>query len=141
VASELLCPSAQPEIAGAVAIGLVDHEQSPPSVSYLDKPAQITPELLELAQPLRPTELFRFAAPCQGERCSHWSGSDCNLIGGIVKLLPDGQAALPACGIRPDCRWFAQSGTAACLRCPEVITQNQDPSEAMRIAAAPAARP
>src|SRR5437763_115569 len=30
--------------------------------------------------------------------------------------------ALPRCGIRPRCRWFAQNGRAACEVCPLVVT-------------------
>jgi len=29
---------------------------------------------------------------------------------------------LPVCGIRADCRWFAQAGAAACRVCPIVRT-------------------
>jgi hypothetical protein len=37
--------------------------------------------------------------------------------------------ALPACAIRPACRWWQQEGKAACQRCPQVVTQAYAPSE------------
>jgi hypothetical protein len=38
-------------------------------------------------------------------------------------VAPRGDLAeLPECSIRAQCRWFAQSGAAACAACPEVVT-------------------
>ena len=139
--SPLLCPSAQPDTAAAVVLGVVDHEASPPEVQYLDSPMPVTPELLALAGPVRPTEVFRFAASCQQGACSHWSGHDCSLVTRIVKLVPAASLALPPCRIRTDCRWFHQLGREACRRCPSVVTQNQEPSDAMREAATPVKAP
>jgi hypothetical protein len=34
--------------------------------------------------------------------------------------------------IRKDCRWYAQEGGAACLRCPDVTTVNYDLSDKNR---------
>jgi len=133
----LLCPSAQPDMEGARAIGLVDHTGEAPEVSYLEQPVPVSEELLALAHPVKPTELFRFAAPCQTSACSHWDGADCNLVERIVKLLPASSLVLPKCHIRTDCRWYQQEGRAACARCPHVVTQNEDPSVAMREAATP----
>ncbi|NCS45084.1 MAG: nitrogen fixation protein, partial [Microcystis aeruginosa BS11-05] len=36
---------------------------------------------------------------------------------------------LPPCRIRQNCRWWLQEGKAACLRCPQVVTDNYNPSE------------
>ena len=121
--------------------GLVDHARIPPAVRYLEAPAPVTPDLLALSAPLRPTEIFRFAAPCQGGRCCHWSGSDCRLVTRIVELLPEADASLPHCGIRGACRWFEQGGAGACARCAGIVTQNEDPSDSMRLAAAPQGGP
>lgn len=137
VGPPLLCPSAQPDTAAAVVLGVIDHEASPPEVQYLDQPVPVTPELLALAEPVRPTEVFRFAASCQQGACSHWSGHDCSLVTRIVKLVPAASLALPPCRIRTDCRWFHQLAGEACRRCPSVVTQNQEPSDAMREAATP----
>jgi hypothetical protein len=34
--------------------------------------------------------------------------------------------SLPACGIRPTCRWYHQSGAAACAACTIVITRTTE---------------
>jgi len=39
-------------------------------------------------------------------------------------------SALPRCAIRPVCRWFRQEGRAACLRCPQVATEQAQPERA-----------
>ena len=135
--SSKLCPSAQPDLASAIAIGVVDHANESPEVAYLERPLPVSDELLELANPVQPTQVFRFAAPCQTGRCSHWSGTDCKLVTRIVRLVPAVTAELPRCNIRSECRWFAQEGRLACARCPLVVTQNELPSDVMREAAKP----
>ena len=124
-------------MAGARAFGLVDHACDQPTVGYLEETVDVTPALLELAGPLRPTEVFRFAAPCQTDACSHWNGADCRLVERIVELLPSVTLVLPPCQVRADCRWFAQAGRSACTRCPQVVTQDERPSDEMRRAAKP----
>jgi len=136
-ARELQCPSAQPEMAGATAFGIIDHSDEIPLLDYLDQPTPASQELLDLARPLRPTQIFRFAAPCQGDRCGHWSGAACTLVDRITELLPVVSLTLPPCRIRSDCRWFAQRGRNACVRCPQVVTQNEQPTEQMIVAATP----
>jgi len=133
----LLCPSAQPTMESAVAIGVVDRDGGEPEVAYLEKPLPVNDDLLALAGPVRPTEVFRFAAPCQTSACSHWNGEDCKLVDRIVDIIPPASLLLPTCRIRPECRWFAQAGRAACTRCPRVVTQNEWPSDEMRLAATP----
>jgi len=122
---------------GAVAIGVVDHTADAPQVAYLERPLQVTAELLEMAQPLKPTEIFRFVAPCQTDACSHWNGSECELAMRVVQLIPAASLSLPRCHIRTRCRWYTQEGRTACERCPNIVTQNESPSDAMREAATP----
>jgi hypothetical protein len=122
---------------GAIAIGLVDHTDDVPSVAYFERPVAASQELLALSNPLPPTELFRFAAPCETSACSHWNGKSCKLAQRIVHLLPAITADLPKCHIRGSCRWYAQEGRHACFRCPQIVTQNEEPSETMREAALP----
>src|SRR5512137_1457785 len=98
-AHELQCPSAQPEMAGATAFGVIDHSNEIPLLGYLDQPTPASQELLDLARPLRPTQIFRFAAPCQGDRCGHWSGAACTLVDRITELLPVVSLTLPPCRI------------------------------------------
>lgn len=137
---ELLCPSAQPGLVGAVAFGLIDHHAEPPTTGFFEHTVPVTPELLEMAAPLLPTQVFRFSAPCQQQQCSHWQ-CECTLIDRIVKLVPVSSLTLPPCPIRAGCRWFAQQGRDACQRCPQVVTQDTRPTEAMAVAAQPPAAP
>lgn len=137
--ADLSCPSAQPEMPGARAFGVVLHHEDT-TVGYLEEAVPVTPELLAMAGGVRPTEVFRIAAPCQTSRCEHWSHEQCSLVDRIVGLVPAASLKLPACAVRKDCRWYAQRGRAACVRCPSVVTQNEWPSETMREAAAPPSR-
>ena len=95
--------------------------------------------MLGLAKPVAPTEVFRFAAPCAGSGCVHFAAgeSKCRLIEKVVRFMPVVGERLPACAIRPSCRWWQQEGRAACLRCPQVVTRNFKPTEAVRQAADP----
>jgi len=136
---DLHCPSAQPDLPGAVAFGLIEHGGEAPTTAYFEEPVPVTSELLDMAAPLRPTEVFRFSAPCQQQRCSHWEGA-CTLVDRIVNLLPVSSLTLPPCQIRADCRWFAEQGRDACRRCPQIITQNTRASELMVQAAEPPSR-
>jgi hypothetical protein len=137
-AGELLCPSAQPEQDGALLHGIVGGTPAEPLVSYLDAPQPVTPELLELAKPVRPTEVFRFAAPCAEGGCQHYDGSRCKLAQKLVRTLPAAVERLPRCRLRPRCRWFAEEGGAACMRCPVVVTLDQRAGADLREAADPA---
>ncbi len=138
-ATPLLCPSAQPEMAGARVFGVMGGTAEQPQLGYLEQAVPTTPDILALAGPVKPTEVFRLAAPCVERACRHFDGRDCGLASRIVQLLSAATEALPPCRIRKDCRWFRQEGGAACLRCPQVITHNCSPSEDMVRAATPAA--
>src|SRR5271154_2375501 len=128
----LLCPSSQPEVEGVRVLGVVQHTASGPEVTYLDQPLFATPDVLAMAAPAQPTEVFRLAAPCQTSRCPHFDGTNCGLAARIVQILPAAVDRLPLCQIRPECRWFRQEGAAACRRCPQISTVNYNPSETMR---------
>jgi hypothetical protein len=109
-----------------------------PRVAYLAEPLAVTEQVLALAGSLAPGEIFRFAAPCAGGACRHFDGSNCRLAARIVTILPPVVDGVPPCPIRPDCRWWEQEGKAACLRCPQVITERYDPPEPIREVADPA---
>jgi hypothetical protein len=111
-----------------------------PRVAYLDEPVPVTSELLELAQPVEPTEVFRFAAPCVESACQHFDGTRCRLVQKIVALKPTAVDSLPVCRLRSRCRWWLEEGRAACFRCPLVVTRDHQPDEAMVVAADPAGR-
>src|SRR5262245_12963775 len=132
-----LCPSAQPEWRESIAIGVVGGTADAPRVSPLTKPQPVTEGLLQLAAPVSPTEVFRFAAPCLCKGCIHFEGDQCHLVERVVALLPEVTQVLPICEIRPNCRWWQQEGAAACFRCPQVVTNNYNPSAQMVKAALP----
>lgn len=135
------CPSASPQAAGGFVFGIVEGTAADPLVSYLAVPLSITDELLSLAEPARPTEVFRFAAPCAAAACSHFDGTHCTLVQRVTSALPEVVGALPACRLRPRCRWWQQEGRAACLRCPQVVTESPNGSETFRQTAIPPGQP
>jgi hypothetical protein len=106
-------------------------------VRPLERPMPVTPELLALTEPVRPTEVFRFAAPCLGAGCSHFADSTCRFAAKVVRMLPSASKRLPDCDTRSRCRWFAQEGGEACRRCPQIVTDGVHPSPELRLAADP----
>jgi hypothetical protein len=132
-----LCPSAQPTMEGALVFAVVDTRIPLPRVGYLVEALRVTDEVLAIAGPIAPAEIFRFGAPCAGRACRHFDGCDCRLATRIVQLLPAVVDVAPPCQLRPDCRWWQQEGKSACLRCPQVITETLDPPELNRLAADP----
>jgi hypothetical protein len=136
--ARLLCPSAQPDWDDAVAIGVIGGSVDEPRVLPLVPSVPVSDEILELAKPVRPTEVFRFAAPCLCNGCQHYNGSKCGLATKIVRFVPSATDELPECDIRQSCRWFAQEGGEACRRCPRIVTDDVLRSASVRRAADPA---
>ena len=124
-----LCPSARPEIAESAVFGVVTGTMEEPRVTYLNQRQPVTDELMALSGSVTPTEVFRIAAPCAGKGCQHFDGTDCRLATRIVQQMSVVAQELPPCSIRRDCRWWQQEGKAACMRCPQVITDNYNASE------------
>ena len=91
-----LCPSAQPHLDGARLFGIVGGTPQEPRVGYLTELLDVTDELLALAGPVGPTEVFRFAAPCAMDGCRHFDGCDCRLARKLVQIVPSAGTALPA---------------------------------------------
>jgi len=127
-----LCPSAQPGMPDCQILGVVQRDGPRPLLLYLKEPLPATNEVLAMASPLKPTEVFRLSAVCAEHRCPHFDGADCRLATRIVELLPPAVDRLPSCNVRRDCRWYSQEGGEACLRCPEVTTVNYDMSDNSR---------
>ena len=121
-----LCPSAQPGMEQCRVLGVVQRGGPTPVLQYLNEHLPATDEVLAMAAPLKPTEVFRLAATCAEHRCPHFDGADCQLAARIVQILPAVVTTLPPCIIRQECRWYSQEGGAACRRCPEVTTVNYD---------------
>lgn len=127
-----LCPSAQPGMDQCRVLGVVQREGPAPMVEYLNRHLPATPEVLAMAAPLKPTEVFRLAATCAEHRCPHFDGADCQLATRIVQILPAVVDSLPPCIIRQECRWYSQEGGAACKRCSEITTVSYDLSPQTR---------
>lgn len=136
-AQKTLCPSARPELPESVVFGVIGGTVDKPHVTYLPQSQPITDDLIAMSAPVTPTEILRTAAPCAALGCQHFDGTDCRLAKRIVEQLPTVSEQLPPCSIRKDCRWWQQEGKAACMRCPQVITDNYSASAQMRQAASP----
>ncbi len=127
-----LCPSAQPGMDRCRVLGVVRQEGSTPILEYLNRLLPATTEILAMAAPLKPTEVFRLAATCAEHKCPHFDGADCQLATRVVQILPAIVDALPPCIIRTECRWYSQEGGAACKRCPAITTVSYDLSPQVR---------
>ena len=124
-----LCPSARPEMTDSVVFGVVGGESVRPRVAYVDELIPVTEEVMALAGPVAPTRILRIGAPCAGHSCRHFDGANCRLATRVVELLHPVVDGLPACQLRPECRWWQQEGKAACVRCPQVVSDLIHPSE------------
>jgi hypothetical protein len=134
---ELLCPSAQPDQPGATVFAVIGGSATEPRAAYLEALQPVTADLLALASPVEPTEVFRIGAPCAGSGCQHFDGSSCTLAARTVEMVDEVSERLPACRIRRRCRWFFEQGPAACRRCPAIVTTNHAPPPSARAAAQP----
>lgn len=123
----LLCPSAQPDQPDARVFGVQtttdDHQRR---VGYLTETMPVTPALLALSGKADAPEVLRIAAPCMNGRCMNYEGGACGLAGRVARMLEPVVGTLPRCAIRPGCRWFREQGPAACVRCPQVVTNSRE---------------
>src|SRR5882672_2577911 len=121
-----LCPSARCE-PGALLLGIV---LPMGRIGYSRERLVINEDFVQVATRGRaPEKRFRFSSPCVQGACKQWNAGRCDVIDEVVAELAPNQGArrLPECAIRPDCRWFLQSGVNACLVCPLVITDRMTP--------------
>jgi hypothetical protein len=132
----VLCPSARPSQRDAGIIGIVLGDVAEPRVAYT--PGVVAPNLSpNLPEGVEPTEVFRFAAPCARAACRHFQESKCQLASKVASNLQAVVSEPPPCAIRLSCRWWQQEGVAACLRCPQIVTDTYRPSELLRQTADP----
>ena len=117
--------------------GVVGGDADTPRVKWLEEPVPVSEEILALTGSVPPTQVLRITAPCQENACCHFNGTDCRLATKLVQLMPAVSDFLPACRIRPDCRWFVQEGKDACARCPQIVTYSVNPTEELSMAATP----
>ena len=118
-----LCPSAR-ALRGARILGVVSDRGQ---VAYLGDAPLVDAKFLENAgrSCANLESRLRFASDCQKGGCLNWTGSKCGLpekIGKDLETMPKEHAALPRCGIRHSCLWFAQEGLSICLKCRHVVT-------------------
>jgi hypothetical protein len=118
------CPSALCE-EDALLLGVVGPDGT---VAYVQPPTRISADFVAQAQALgHPERRFRFSTTCREAACQQWTGTGCGVIDVVIGTRPaelQGKPALPACGIRRTCRWFAQHGAAACAVCPQIVADN-----------------
>jgi hypothetical protein len=116
----VMCPSSKCE-EGAILLGVVMQDGH---VAFPSDRLPIDSTFVQIARRGRsPEKRFRFAGRCVKSACKQWVGSRCSVID---KVMSDSGTSekrlLPECSIRTDCRWFLQSGEAACAVCPLIIT-------------------
>ena len=122
----VLCPSSPCE-AGAILVGIITRDGH---VAFAPDRLDVGEEFVRVAREGRqPERRFRFASPCVRGACCQWTGTRCGVVDQVIADLPtEPTDSLPACSIRPRCRWFAQTGAAACAVCPVVITDLREES-------------
>jgi hypothetical protein len=65
---------------------------------------------------------YRFTGPCVEAQCPQWTGARCGVADALIAhTTVPAPVRIPACRIRRNCRWFDQSGVAACRVCPLVV--------------------
>ena len=117
--SHFLCPSA-PLYAGSKLLGVVNENNE---VDILREPLEVNAAFVEAANKGRVAEeKFRFVNKCVKSGCAQWTGTACSVIQRVLDTMEGAllKDELPACNIRPTCRWFAQEGSKACQVCPMV---------------------
>jgi hypothetical protein len=127
-----LCPSARSDSEGGQAFGVAGGTVDAPKISYFKKAHPSLEFKSRVGSEIALEEVLRIAAPCEERGCQHFDGQDCRLVKRVVENLPIVAESLPPCAIRRDCRWWRQEGLPACLRCPQVVTHNYQPSEILQ---------
>jgi hypothetical protein len=107
---------------GALVLGVV-HDST---VRFVSPPLVVDEDFAARADPVTARQRFRFAEPCQEGACEQWRNGRCSVIDEVLSgtgAPVTADKSLPSCPIRRTCRWFAQSGPAACHSCRLVITE------------------
>lgn len=120
---QLDCPSAPHQHPEARLFGVVLEEQGEARVSYLDKETQVPEDFDADTLEVDPGHALRFAAPCANSGCGQWREGGCGLGKAIIAQMKPVVDVAPACTLRATCRWYAENGTASCVRCPQVTTR------------------
>src|SRR5262249_49663894 len=93
------------------------------NIRLMNRPIAMNDELVtDIGDSESANDFLRFASPCQGALCDHWNGK-CRIpeiLEAMSVSVPHAEGLQP-CPIRPNCRWFEQSGKAACGPCMRVV--------------------
>jgi hypothetical protein len=134
---DLLCPSAPADVPNGLLFGIVSRSDDGNSVGYLRRSAPMSADLKAMCLSCRPEEVFRVAGRCAENGCRHFAQNQCRLIKRITDLVAPVVDTLPRCAIRSSCRWWAEHGGSACIRCPSIVTSDGAPSVEISAAASP----
>ena len=96
-------------------------------VAYLTSALPASDDVLALAAPVTPPEVFRFGGTCTETACQNYQDGRCSVATRLVAAAEPVVHQLPRCAIRSTCRWWAENGKAACVRCPAVVTLDYTP--------------
>ncbi len=138
--AQTTCPSVQPDMEGARVFAVVGGTLDQPEVTYLDEAIPVTPEIWEMTAPVHPSEVFRIGGDCaMSTACMHFDDtrSKCRLAIRTVRMAPVVVSKPPRCAIRRTCMWWHQEGVSACLRCPQVVTNDAGADERVQQTADP----
>jgi hypothetical protein len=124
--ADTLCPSGRAR-SGSILLAVIGSDGR---AGYLNPRVTVDGEFVaRVGQGRSPGKRFRFAEPCVEHGCARWDGTRCGVIDDVLSgshREATGETThsspLPRCSIRAECRWFRQSGPAACRACPWVIT-------------------
>lgn len=106
----------------SVVLAVRDGLDGPPA--YLPAPRPAADAIAGLPDGAEPRRLLRLASHCV-PHCRNRAGDTCTLATRLTKPPRPAPpaAALPPCHLRPSCKWWTQSGPAACGACPDVSTR------------------
>jgi hypothetical protein len=118
----LSCPSTRADQPDAVVFGVVGGTAEAPMVAYLTSALPASDDVLGLAAPVTPPEVFRFGGTCVEKGCRQFEDGRCSIAARLVSVAEPVVRKPPRCAIRSTCRWWAEQGASACVRCPSVVT-------------------
>ncbi|MGQ4388828.1 hypothetical protein ACN6LB_007737 [Streptomyces sp. SAS_270] len=108
-------------------------------VVYLADPVPAAAVLDQVPPGIEPRRVLRLASHCVAV-CVNRRGGECTLVERIVAGDPAGGAGpVPRCHLRAVCKWWLQSGVAACRRCPGLAARDRADDAAVTVRAGPAA--
>lgn len=141
IPAHTLCPSAQHDSPDAHVFAVVGGTLDQPETAYLDQALPVTQDLVDMTAPVLPAEVFRISSPCSQSSHDCWHYDDdqrhCRLAVRTVRMVPVVVTKPPRCAIRSACQWWHQEGVSACLRCPQVLTNDVAPNEVVLAAGDP----